>query len=178
MNSAGDVNLVRKQVIYLEKVKCPYIAFMFVKFLMYGVLISWDPFPLHVVIPILSCLWIKWVEAVVTRTDDAKTIVKNIKSHILHRYGVPKAPISDRGTHFCDKTLGALLAKYHITHKVSAGYHPQTNGQAEISNREIKSNLEKVVNPDSSLGLPDCIQDTYRHVTLLAGLWEALSSTY
>ncbi|KAL0295810.1 UNVERIFIED_CONTAM: hypothetical protein Sangu_3183700, partial [Sesamum angustifolium] len=27
-------------------------------------------------------------------------------------------------------------------------YHPQTNGQAEVSNREIKSILEKTVNPD------------------------------
>ena len=90
----------------------------------------------------------KWVEAVATRTDDVKTVVKNVKSHILHRYGVPKALISDRGTHFCNKTLGTLLAKYHLTHEVSIGYHPQTNGQAKISNKEIKRILEKVVNPD------------------------------
>ena len=83
-----------------------------------------------------------------TRTDDAKTMVKNVKSLITHRYGVPKAPISDRGTHFCNKTLGALLAKYHVTHKVSTSYHSQTNGQAEISNRVINSILEKVVKPD------------------------------
>ena len=90
----------------------------------------------------------KWVETVAIRTDDAKTVVKNIKSHVLYRYGVPKALISDRGTHFCNKTLGALLAKYHVTHKVSTGYHLQTNGQDEISNWEIKSSLEKVVNLD------------------------------
>jgi len=41
-----------------------------------------------------------------------------------------------------------LLAKYHITHKVSTSYHPQTNGQAEISNKEIKGILEKVVRLD------------------------------
>jgi len=90
----------------------------------------------------------KWVEVVAIRTDDAKTVVKNVKSYIPHRYGVPKALISDRGTHFCNQTVGALLAKYHVTHKVSTGYHPQTNGQTEISNREIKSLLEKVVNLD------------------------------
>ena len=76
----------------------------------------------------------KWTEVVAARTDDAKTVVKNVKSLILHRYGVPKALISDRGTHFCNKTLGALLAKYHVTHKGSTGCHPQTNGQTEISN--------------------------------------------
>ena len=41
-----------------------------------------------------------------------------------------------------------MLAKYHVTHKVSTSYHPQTNGQAEISNKEIKGILEKVVRPD------------------------------
>ncbi|XP_062085945.1 uncharacterized protein LOC133792055 [Humulus lupulus] len=30
----------------------------------------------------------------------------------------------------------------------STAYHPQTNGQAELSNREIKGVLEKVVNPN------------------------------
>ncbi|XP_071940077.1 uncharacterized protein [Coffea arabica] len=32
--------------------------------------------------------------------------------------------------------------------RVSTSYHPQTNGQAEVSNREIKSILEKIVRPD------------------------------
>ncbi|KAL0287292.1 UNVERIFIED_CONTAM: hypothetical protein Scaly_2552200 [Sesamum calycinum] len=32
--------------------------------------------------------------------------------------------------------------------RVSTAYHPQTNGQAEIFNREIKSILEKTVNPN------------------------------
>ena len=52
------------------------------------------------------------------------------------------------GTHFCNKALGALLAEYHVTHKVSTGYQPQTNGQAEISNKDTKGILGKVVRPD------------------------------
>lgn len=80
----------------------------------------------------------KWVEAVPNRTNDAKTVVKNAKSHILHRYGVPKALISDRGTHFCNKTLGALLAKYHVTHKVSTGYHPQQMAKMRFQTGRLK----------------------------------------
>ncbi|XP_057739952.1 uncharacterized protein LOC130957073 [Arachis stenosperma] len=39
------------------------------------------------------------------------------------------------------------MKKYGIIHKVATAYHPQTNGQAEVSNREIKRILEKVVKP-------------------------------
>ena len=56
--------------------------------------------------------------------------------------------------------MEALLRKYHVTHRTSTAYHPQTNGQAEISNREIKSILEKTVQPnwrDWSLRLADAL---------------------
>jgi len=35
-----------------------------------------------------------------------------------------------------------------VTHKLPTSYHPQTNGQAEISNKEIKGILQKIVRPD------------------------------
>ena len=56
--------------------------------------------------------------------------------------------------------MEALLRKYHVTHRTSTTYHPQTNGQAKISNREIKSILEKTVQPnrqDWSLQLGDAL---------------------
>ncbi|KAK4389707.1 hypothetical protein Sango_2307700 [Sesamum angolense] len=90
----------------------------------------------------------KWVEAKATRTDDAKTVVDFVKANIFSRFGMPRAIISDRGTHFWNKVVDALLKKYNVTHRVSTNYHPQTNGQAEISNQEIKSILEKTVNPN------------------------------
>jgi len=38
-----------------------------------------------------------------------------------------------------------MLEHYHVKHKVATTYHPQTNGQAEVSNRELKRILEKTV---------------------------------
>ena len=44
-----------------------------------------------------------------------------------------------------EKRFEGVLKKYGVYHKIGLGYHPQTSGQAEISNREIKSILEKTV---------------------------------
>ncbi|XP_057734315.1 uncharacterized protein LOC130949678 [Arachis stenosperma] len=38
-----------------------------------------------------------------------------------------------------------LLHKYGVIHKVATPYHLQTNGQAELANRELKKILEKTV---------------------------------
>ncbi|CAM8959623.1 unnamed protein product [Rhodiola kirilowii] len=89
----------------------------------------------------------KWVEAIATRCDDAKTVVDFLRANIFCRYGVPKAIISDQGTHFCNRMMASTLKHDHVHHRTSTAYHPQTNGQAEISNREIKGILEKMVKP-------------------------------
>ena len=44
--------------------------------------------------------------------------------------------------------LRIFLKKYGVTHKVSTAYHPLTNGQAELANREIKHILERTVAPN------------------------------
>ena len=90
----------------------------------------------------------KWVDAKATRTIDSKVVVDFIKSNIFARFGTPRPMINDRGTHFCNRSVEALFSNYNITPRTSTAYHPQTNGQAEVSNQEIKLILEKTINPN------------------------------
>ena len=90
----------------------------------------------------------KWVEAIPCRTNYHKVVIGFLKSNIVSCFGFPRAIISDGDAHFCNKAFKALLTKYSITHKVATPYHPQTSGQVEISNREIKHILEKMVRPN------------------------------
>ncbi|RVX16224.1 Retrovirus-related Pol polyprotein from transposon 297 [Vitis vinifera] len=80
-------------------------------------------------------------------------VLKFLKENIFSRFGVPKAIISDGGAHFCNKPFEALLSKYGVKHKVATPYHPQTSGQVELANREIKNILMKVVNSSRKIGL-------------------------
>ena len=88
----------------------------------------------------------KWVEAISTNTNDAKVVAQFLRSHIFSRFGTPRALITDNGTHFCNKVIDKVLQKYGVRHRTSLAYPPQSNGQAEVSNREIKSILEKTIN--------------------------------
>ena len=52
------------------------------------------------------------------------------------------------------------MKKFGVTHEVSTLYHPQSNGQTELANREIKGILQKTVNPsrnDWSLRLTEAL---------------------
>ena len=88
----------------------------------------------------------KWVEAIPTRNNDAKVVAQFLRSNIFSRFGTPRALITDNGTHFCNKVIDKVLQKYGVRHRTSLAYHPQSNGQAKVSNREIKYILEKTVN--------------------------------
>ncbi|KAL5562744.1 hypothetical protein UlMin_032491 [Ulmus minor] len=85
----------------------------------------------------------KWVEAVALPTNDSRVVIRFLKKNIFARFGTPRAIISDGGSHFCNKQFDALLSKYGVTHRVATPYHPQTSGQVEVSNRELKRILEK-----------------------------------
>ena len=88
----------------------------------------------------------KWVEVLPCKAVDHRVVLKFLKENIFSRFGVPKAIISDGGSRFCNKPFKNLLTKYGVKHKVATPYHPQTSGQVELANREIKTILMKVVN--------------------------------
>ncbi|GJY82355.1 reverse transcriptase domain-containing protein [Tanacetum coccineum] len=86
----------------------------------------------------------KWVKGKALPTNDTRVVVKFLKG-LFARFRVPKALLSDRGTHFCNSQLKKALLRYGVTHRISTAYHPQTNGQIEVTNRSIKRILERSV---------------------------------
>ncbi|GJY13039.1 reverse transcriptase domain-containing protein [Tanacetum coccineum] len=85
----------------------------------------------------------KWVEAQALPTNDARIVIKFLR-RLFARLRVPKALINDQWTHFCNSQLEKALQKYGVTYKLSMAYHPQTNGQTEVTNRTIKRILERL----------------------------------
>ncbi|GJZ79464.1 reverse transcriptase domain-containing protein [Tanacetum coccineum] len=70
----------------------------------------------------------KWVEAQDFPTNDARNVV-NLLKRLFARFGILKALISDRGTHFCNYQTEKEMKRYGVVHRFSIAYHPHTNGQ-------------------------------------------------
>ena len=85
------------------------------------------------------------MEAIACPRNDANIVVGFIQRNILSKFGAPRTIISDEGNHFANKLFEKLMSRYGIKHVMGLVYHPQSNGQAEISNREIKNILEKTI---------------------------------
>ena len=69
----------------------------------------------------------KWVEVIPPRTNDHWEVLRIVTRCIFAR---------------------ALLKKYGVYHRIITPYQPQENGQVEVSNREVKSILKKIIRPD------------------------------
>ena len=85
------------------------------------------------------------MKAIPTQKTDAKTVIKFLKKNIFCRFGTPRVVISEGGSHFCNAELRKAFEHFGVKHRIATAYHPQTNGQAEVSNREVKRILEKTV---------------------------------
>ncbi|XP_050387214.1 uncharacterized protein LOC126803449 [Argentina anserina] len=81
-------------------------------------------------------------------TNDSRVVSEFLCSNFFFKFRTKRVMIIDGGSHFCNRTIEALLQNYGIKHKVSSPYHPQSSGQAKVSNREIKRILEKSIGPN------------------------------
>ena len=51
--------------------------------------------------------------------------------------------MTDGGSHFNHGAFRKILAKYDVNHRIASPYHPQSSGQVELTNRELKINFAK-----------------------------------
>ena len=102
----------------------------------------------------------KWVEAIACPRNDGNIVVGFIQNNILSKFRALRTIISEEGSHFANKLFAKLMSRYGTRHVMGLAYHPQLNGQAEISNREIENILEKTVSTsrkDWSVKLDDVL---------------------
>ncbi|XP_017419350.1 uncharacterized protein LOC108329586 [Vigna angularis] len=84
----------------------------------------------------------KWIEAEPLSVISAQRVQKFIW-HLICRFGLPQKIITDNGRQFVERKLETFLNSLGIKHVSSSVEHPQTNGQAEVANKAILTELKK-----------------------------------
>eukprot|EP00253_Pinus_taeda_P025965 PITA_25965 len=71
----------------------------------------------------------KWAEAMPTLSKDGHTTAQFLFNHVISRFGVPQAIVTDRGKHFRNHMMAELTTQLGLRHDSSTPYYPQANGQ-------------------------------------------------
>ena len=87
----------------------------------------------------------KWVEVKAMKHAHDEKVAEFLYEEIFTRYGVPKELFTNQGAQFTSNLISKLMKQYNIRHLKSGPYHPQANGQVEVTNRELKKILTKIV---------------------------------
>ena len=93
--------------------------------------------------------------------EDGKTATLFLLNHMIARFGVPQAIVTNHGSHFHNHMMAELSAKLGFHHENSTPYYPYANGQVEAINKVLKTMLHRMVGDHKSNW----------HLTLFSTLW-------
>ena len=86
-------------------------------------------------------LFYKWAEAEPLATITEQKIRNFVWRSIICRFGIPRALVSDNGKQFDNLKFRDFCAELGINNYYSSPAHPQSNGQAEVTIRNLKAAL-------------------------------------
>jgi len=89
----------------------------------------------------------KMIRLMATTTSISSSKVARIyQNDIWKIHGIPKKIINNKGPQFTSISIGELCKTLGIKRAMSTAYHPQTDGQMERINQEIKVFLRHYIN--------------------------------
>ena len=85
-----------------------------------------------------------------SKTTDATHVAKLFFNKIVRLHGVPRSIVSDRAVCFTSSFWKALWHLMGTTLQFSTAFHPQTDGQTEVTNRSLGNILRCLVQENAA----------------------------
>lgn len=122
---------------------------------------------------VMTDMFTRYVWAVPTRDQMAKTTVHTIWSHIIQTFGCPARFNSDQGPNFKSDLMKQLCDLYCVSKSRTTPYHPADNGKAEQTNQTLLNMLHTLESEKQHRWpehLLNCCKLTITQFTVLRGL--------
>ena len=85
----------------------------------------------------------KWIEAEDFTSIKDKDVVQFVWKNIICRFGIPQSIVTDNGPQFESGVHRNFCHELKIKNLYSTPWYPQSNGQAEASNKTLLTALKK-----------------------------------
>ena len=85
----------------------------------------------------------KWIKADAFETINDRDVTRFIWKNIVCRFGIPRSIVSDNGLQFDSRVYRGFCQELKIRNLYSTPRYPQSNGQAEASNKTLLTALKK-----------------------------------
>ncbi|RVW83150.1 Pol polyprotein [Vitis vinifera] len=85
----------------------------------------------------------KWVEAEAYASIKDKDLTKFVWKNIIYRFGIPQTIIADNNPQFDSITFQNFCSELNIQNLYSIPCYPQSNGQAEATNKTLITALKE-----------------------------------
>ena len=85
-----------------------------------------------------------------TYAEDGNTVALFLFNHVIARFGIPQAIVTDNESHYRNQIMAELSTKLCFHHENSTLYYPQANVQVEAINKVLKNMLCRMVGDHKS----------------------------
>ena len=86
----------------------------------------------------------KWERTKAIKATTEENVAEFLRENIFYNFGYPRELVTDQGSQFSSNLIQDLLTDHKIKHRTSTPYHPQANGQVEVTSRALEGILTKV----------------------------------
>eukprot|EP00253_Pinus_taeda_P012947 PITA_12947 len=120
----------------------------------------------HGYIIVMVDYFTKWAKEMPTLNNNSETAALFFFNHVVSRFGVPQAIVTNHGSHFRNHMMVELASKLGLSDDISTPYYLQANGQVEAINKVLKCMLQRIIR----------VHKRDWHLILYSTLWQYRTS--
>jgi len=107
----------------------------------------------------------KWAKTKAIKAAIEDKVVEFLRENVFYKFGYPGELVTNQGNHFTSIMIEELLNHHKVKHRTSTPYHPQANGQVEVTNGALENILTKVMSSSRKDWTKRLVETTWAYNT-------------